>query len=109
MNTYSTKEIARLIGIHPNTVRRYEELGLISKPKRQANGYRVFTDIHIGQFRLARTAFQVEVLQNGLRKEVVAIIKTAALGEYAAALRLSKEYLTHILEEKRNAEEAIVI
>nr|WP_268627494.1 hypothetical protein [Paenibacillus alvei] len=28
MNTYRTAEIARSIGIHPNTVRLYEELGL---------------------------------------------------------------------------------
>lgn len=32
-----------MIGIHPNTVRLYEELKLIPKPERRANGYRVFT------------------------------------------------------------------
>lgn len=31
MNTYKTSGIARRIGIHPNTVRLYEELGLIPK------------------------------------------------------------------------------
>ncbi|WP_269321442.1 MULTISPECIES: terminase gpP N-terminus-related DNA-binding protein [Paenibacillus] len=29
---YRTAEIARSIGIHPNTVRLYEELGLTPKP-----------------------------------------------------------------------------
>ena len=66
MNKYRTSEIAKIIGIHPNTVRLYEELELIPKPDRMPNGYRVFTDLHIEQFRLARLAFQVEVLQNGL-------------------------------------------
>ncbi len=69
MNTYRTSEVAERIGIHPNTVRLYEELGLIPKARRQHNGYRVFTDFHIEQLRLARTAFQIEVLQNGLRKK----------------------------------------
>ena len=65
MKTYRTAQVAQIIGIHPNTVRLYEELGLISRPERRANGYRVFTDLHIAQFCLARTALRVEVLQNG--------------------------------------------
>lgn len=71
MNSYKTSEITAMIGIHPNTVRLYEKLELIPKPERQSNGYRVFTDVHIEQFRLARLAFQIEVLQNGLRKKIV--------------------------------------
>ena len=70
MNTYKTAEIAKMIGIHPNTVRLYEKLELIPKPERLSNGYRVFTDFHIEQFKLARLAFQIEVLQNGLRKKI---------------------------------------
>lgn len=80
MNTYKTIDIARIIGIHVNTVRLYEKCGLIPKPERLGNGYRVFTDLHIEQFRLAWAALQVEVLQNGLRKQVVDIIKVSALG-----------------------------
>jgi hypothetical protein len=67
-------------GIHPNTVRLYEELGLIPKPERKENGYRIFTDFHMEQIQLARTALKVEVLQNGLRKQAITIIKTSALG-----------------------------
>ena len=66
MNTYMTSDVAKIIGIHPNTVRMYEEWGLIPLAERKANGYRVFTDYHIEQLRLARIAFQIEVLQNGL-------------------------------------------
>lgn len=47
MNTYRTSEIAEIIGVHPNTVRLYEELGLIPKPGRLPNGYRVFTELHL--------------------------------------------------------------
>ena len=75
MNQYRTIDVARMIGIHVNTVRLYEKCGLISKPERLENGYRVFTDLHVEQFKLARAALKVEVLQNGLRKQAVQIIR----------------------------------
>lgn len=109
MNTYTTSEVAKIIGIHPNTVRLYEEWGLIPKAERKANGYRVFTDFHIEQFRLARTAFQIEVLQNGLRKKIVETVKVSAKKDFDQALVLANEYLSQIQKEERNAEEAIAI
>jgi len=109
MNTYKTAEVAKIIGIHPNTVRFYEEWGLIPKPERKPNGYRVFTDIHLEQFRLARLALRAEVLQNGLRKKAITIIKTSAAGDYESAIKLARDYLKQIKTEQNNAEEAIEI
>lgn len=109
MNTYKTSEVAAITGIHPNTVRLYEQLGLIPEPKRQANGYRIFTEQHIEQFRLARLAFQIEVLQNGLRSKIVQMVKVSAAGNFDAALDLTHEYLAQIRQERHNAEEAIRI
>lgn len=107
MNTYTTSEIAKKIGLHPNTVRFYEEMQLITRPKRRENGYRIFTDLHIYQFNIARAAFQIELLQNGLRKQSVDIVKTVALGNIDKALDLADQYLEHIEQEKNNAKEAI--
>ena len=90
MKTYKTSEVATIIGIHPNTVRLYEEWGLISKPHRKENGYRVFTDFHIQQMRLARTAFQIEILQNGLRKQMVQMLKLSAAGDFDGAITLTE-------------------
>ncbi|MCI8512774.1 MAG: MerR family DNA-binding transcriptional regulator [Lachnospiraceae bacterium] len=53
MNTYRTAEIAAVIGIHTNTVRLYEEWGLISKPERKGNGYRVYSDEEAGKPKTA--------------------------------------------------------
>jgi len=64
LKKYKTAEVAAIVGIHPNTVRLYEKWGLITKSERQENGYRIFTDLHIMQIKLARTAFQIEILQN---------------------------------------------
>ncbi len=109
MNTYKTSEIAHSIGIHPNTVRLYEELELIPKPERKENGYRIFTDFHMEQIKLVRIALQVEVLQNGLRKQAIIIIKTSALGNLSKAICLTEYYLKQIRNEQKNAEEAIAI
>lgn len=109
VNTYKTSDIARLIGIHPNTVRMYEELGLIPKPSRRENGYRIFTDMHIDQFKLARIALQIEVLQNGLRKKVISIIKQSASGYYDLALKQTEDYIRSVQNEIVNANEAVKI
>ena len=109
MNTYTTTEVAKIIGIHPNTVRMYEEWGLISLAERKSNGYRIFTDFHIEQLRLARIAFQIEVLQNGLRKKVIETIKFSAKRDFDKALMLAEEYRSQIQGEQRNAEESIGI
>lgn len=109
MNTYTTSDVAKIIGIHPNTVRLYEEWGLLPPIERKANGYRIFTDFHIEQLRLARLAFQIEVLQNGLRKKIVLMVKTAATKDFDAALSLTEEYKIQLRQEHANAEEAICI
>ena len=109
MKTYTTSQIAKIIGIHPNTVRMYEEWGLIPLAERKSNGYRIFTDLHIQQLRLARTAFQIEVLQNGLRKKAVDTVKLSAKGNFDKALMFAEEYLSQIQREKINAEESIRI
>ena len=109
MNTYTTTEVAKIIGIHSNTVRMYEEWGLIPQAERKSNGYRVFTDFHIEQLRLARIALKIEVLQNGLRKKVVEIIKFSANRDFDKALMFAEEYRSQIQREKRNAEESIGI
>lgn len=109
MNTYKTSQVAAVIGIHPNTVRLYEEWGIIPRPERKENGYRVFTDFHIDQIRLARTAFQIEILQSGLRKKIFQMVKLSAAGKFDDALSLTQAYLSGLLQERDNAEDAIRI
>ena len=109
MNTYKTVDIARMFDIHVNTVRLYEKCRLIPRADRLSNGYRVFTDLHVEQLKLARAALQAEVLQNGLRKKAVDIIKTSASGDYEKAAKLTYSYMEQVEREISNAEEAIQI
>lgn len=105
--TYKTAEVAKRVGVHSNTVRLYEKLKLIPEASRLPNGYRVFTDYHIEQFILARTAFKVEVLQNGLRKKIINVVKLSAKGEIQEAINCTNDYINQIKQERKNAEEAI--
>lgn len=109
MKTYKTSDIAQIIGVHPNTVRLYEKFGLIPMAERKGNGYRVFTNFHLEQFKLARTAFEVEILQNGLRKKAVDIIKLSANRKFEEAICLAENYLQQIRKEQTDALEAIAI
>lgn len=107
--TYSTSQIAKIVGLHPNTVRMYEEWGLIAKPLRKANGYRVYDDIHIKQFQLARKALQIEILQAGLRSKIIEAVKLSAVYRFDEAIELAEEYIRTAEREKDNAKEAAEI
>lgn len=104
--TYSTSQIAEIVGMHPNTVRMYEEWELIHKPERKANGYRIYTDIHIKQLQLAKKAFQTEVLQAGLRERIINVVKLSAEYHFDEAIMLAEEYIRIAEKEIKNAEEA---
>jgi len=106
---YQTSQIAKIIGIHPNTVRFYENMKLISPVPRQANGYRVFNRLHLEQLQLVRIALSTQFLSNNLRKEAIEIIKSTARNEVEHAISLSHDHKTHVLEEKSRAEEAIAL
>ena len=109
IETYTTSRVARLTGVHPNTVRLYETLDLITAPARKANGYRIFTPLHIAQMRLAQAALRVPVMQAGLRKLAISIIRAAAACDIQHALALTAQYETKLASERRNAVEAASI
>lgn len=86
--TYSTSQIAGIVGFHPNTVRKYEEWGLLQTPERIPNGYRVYTDVRIKQFELAKKALQSVIVQAGLRKMMIDTVKLSARYQYDEAIKL---------------------
>lgn len=99
MTTYRTSEIAKQAGLHPNTVRLYEEIGFLTKPVRLPNGYRVYTQLHLEQVRFIRLALRAEVQQNGLRERAIGIIRLCAAGRWSKATKETKQYLLQIDQE----------
>lgn len=109
MNTYRTSEVAKIIGLHPNTIRKYEEWALIPQPQRLPNGYRVYTDFHVDLIKLSRKAFQIELLHSNLRKTMIEMIKAAAKKEFFEAHHQLLCYQQIIDEEQKKAQKAAEI
>ncbi|SDW19178.1 MerR family DNA-binding transcriptional regulator [Paenibacillus sp. CF384] len=55
--TYKPIEIARALNLSTSALRHYESWGVVPAPERGANGYRLYTDIHLAYFRCLRTMF----------------------------------------------------
>lgn len=54
MHYYKPIEIARELHISTSALRHYESWGVIPKPERAANGYRLYTKVHLAYFRCLR-------------------------------------------------------
>ncbi|GGF98015.1 MerR family transcriptional regulator [Paenibacillus albidus] len=104
---YSTKEIASLVNVHPNTIRIYEEWKYISPVPRAKNGYRKFSELHLFQLKIARTAFHCEIVQGHIRAKARAIVEASGKGDFSTALNLAHDYLAHLEKEYQQALEAI--
>ena len=99
-----TNKIAKAVGCHPNTVRLYEQWGLIPPVKRSANGYRIYTQEHLDQMRLARTALNTPWPGKAIRRSGTAIVLQAAGGDLSGSLESAYQHLVLIQSEKNQAE-----
>lgn len=66
--------------------------------------YIIYNQINYEQLKLIRIGLKSELLQNGLRKQVIDIIKASAKGEFDEALELARKHLENISKEEKNAE-----
>jgi methylated-DNA-protein-cysteine methyltransferase-like protein len=87
---YKTAQIAKLIGVHPNTIRFYEEMQLLPVIPRTESGYRIFNERHLEQLRLLRTAFRAEIISDKLRQEVYEIVKRIPKGKVMSYGQIAK-------------------
>ncbi|MGF7049663.1 DNA-binding transcriptional MerR regulator [Paenibacillus sp. DS2015] len=104
---YKTKEIAALVGVHPNTVRIYEEWKYISYVPRSKNGYRMYSDLHLFQLKITRIAFRCEIVQGLIRAKARAIVEASGKEDFKQALEHALAYLSHLEREYNRALEAI--
>ena len=106
MKHYKTSEVAKLFAIHPNTVRLYEEWGLLPAVPRSSSGYRLFTQAHVDQIRLIRLVLKCTMFGRAIKKTAYQIIHLAAEGSFRDALECARNLRDLINTECRQAEEA---
>lgn len=57
MKYLRTSDLARVVGVHPNTVRRYVDRGILPPVERSPSGYRRFTRHHLDCLRVAHQVY----------------------------------------------------
>ncbi|MBN1250364.1 MAG: MerR family transcriptional regulator [Anaerolineae bacterium] len=102
-----TAEVAKAVGVHPNTVRMYEAWGLLPPVPRTPSGYRKFTPAHVEQMRLARLVFQGPWPGRAIRQSAVALVKQAASGDLGGALESAYRHQAIVQAERARAEVAV--
>ena len=105
-NQFRTTDIARAVGVHPNTVRMYEQWGFLPPVARSANNYREYSRYHLEQMRLARLAMHGGWPGGRIRKSALALVRASAARDLAEALRLAKNHVHLVKEERAQAEAA---
>jgi DNA-binding transcriptional MerR regulator len=107
-NKLSTSKIAKAVGCHPNTVRLYEKWGLLPPvPRSSANGYRLYTEFHLAQMQLARTALNGGWPGKPIRDSAYAIIYKSAAGDLGGALELAYQHHAIVQAELAQARVAV--
>jgi DNA-binding transcriptional MerR regulator len=107
--TYRTSDLARAVGIHPNTVRRYEEWGLIPPVERTPGGYRRFEQKHLDCLRLARLIYGDTYPGRSIRHSGRGIIHFAAAEDWGGALEKAYDHLALIQAEQAQADAAAAL
>jgi DNA-binding transcriptional MerR regulator len=101
-----TSEIAKAVGVHPNTVRLYEEWGFLPRIPRSASGYRLFTEAHLDQMRLAWTVLHTPWPGPEIRRSGLKLVRQAASGDLGGALEQAHHHLALVQAERAQAETA---
>lgn len=105
----TTAQIAKGAGVHPNTVRLYEQLGLLPPIPRSPAGYRKFTPMHLRQMVLARTALIGPYPGKVIRASAASVVRRAASGDLGGALELAYRHLVTVQAELAHAETAAAL
>ena len=102
----STSQLARAVGVHPNTVRRYAERGFLPPVERSPSGYRRFTERHLDCLRLTRLVFSNLFPGKAIYQSGIQLIHVTAGGDPGGALELAYRHLALVQSERAQAEVA---
>jgi DNA-binding transcriptional MerR regulator len=87
-------------------VRLYEEWGFLPPIPRSESGYRLFSQAHLDQMRLARTALHGGWPGKNIRRSAIDLVRQAASGDLGGALEQAYHHLALVQAERAQAEAA---
>lgn len=100
-----TRDLARTLGVHVNTIRLYEASGYLPAIPRDPNGYRHYSALHLEQARLVQCALRWPTI--GERGLLLNLVSRAAAGDLGMAMELAYQYLARVRVERTYAEAAV--
>lgn len=106
MTHLRTSDLARAVGVHPNTVRRYVERGWLPPAPRGANGYRLFTQRHLDCLRVACLVHIAIYPGRAMRLSGRNVARSAVADDWDAALEHARAHLAFVHTERAQAEAA---
>lgn len=106
MKYLRTSDLAKTVGIHPNTVRRYVDRGILPPVEYSPSGYRRFTRHHLDCLRLARQVYCNQNPGKTIYLSGIHIIQTAVSGDLGGALELAYNHLALVQSERTQADVA---
>ena len=106
MKYLRTSDLARAVGVHPNTVRRYVDRGILPPVERGPSGYRRFTQRHLDRLRLAHLVYGAPYPGKALLQSKIRIVHATASGDLGGALELAHRHLALVQAERAQADAA---
>jgi DNA-binding transcriptional MerR regulator len=109
MTFLRTSDLARAVGVHPNTVRRYAERGFLPPVERSPSGYRRFTRCHLYCLRLAHQVYSTQYASKEIRQSGTRIVQAAVRGDLDDALERARAHLALVRSERAQADLAAAV
>lgn len=106
---YKTAELARELNVHPNTIRFYENNGLISPAPRAKNGYRMFNIRHLYQLKICRCIYNSEWTGRAIRSSALKALEAMRAWDIKKAMKCAEANLKLVEREYAKALETTVI
>ena len=106
MQYLRTSDLAKAVGVHPNTVRRYVDRGLLPPVEHSPSGYRRFTQRHLDCLRLARQVYCNQYPGKAIYQSGIRIIQATVSGDLGGALELAHSHLALVQSERTQADVA---
>jgi len=109
MKYLRTSDLARAVGIHPNTVRRYVDRGLLPPVTRSPAGYRRFTERHLDCLHLVRLVYNDQYPGRTIRASGSRMVQAAVEDDWGGTLELAYLHLALIHSEQAQADAAATL
>ena len=99
-----TSDLAKAVGVHANTVRRYVDRGLLPPVEYSPSGYRHFTSRHLDCLRLAWLVYSSPYAGKAIYQSGVRIVQTTVSSDLVSARDLAHAHLALVQAERTQAE-----